>query len=604
MSFFDTLKQGFMDASDKIWTWLYDATHPNSPLNNMDKPKLSNFDTYMQDPSISKKWKAKMLSDLQAWRLNEEDANNIISKIYLNKQNTDTWESNPIQLPTSDNFQEHHLPWVDTAASWLSKSKFKSNPDDNPAESVWKSLFNFLPNAWEMALGGLNMVTTAWGEAIRHMWEGDTPIVAIGKWAYDTTAHDFINPTIAWVQNFGKDVSNTYNEKWALPAIEQWVRWVKDFVVENPAVATAVTPKSFSDFFMKPVEKVGEVSGWKSIDTFVGKKIEKVKSGIGEKGIQEIYEAVNPTTRENKALLRENVKNLLPYIDEKKLTWNELPVVKDRVDTHMNSALEGMKNYEDTVWVKWTVNTDAIANSLRDKYQEKIGDSYINPDAAKMAQTLIDTLEWFGKEVKDADIIKIRRAWDDIIEKNKWFMQSADGNLKADVFYDANKFFRKEIKASNPEYAKFLADYAKTRTLSDILDATIQRRTGQIWNKSLLVKTWEQSAKLAWWILWNAIWWPLGGAVGYWATDMIMWQVSKLWWSSAKLARGKKAILKSEKNGNNISDTSVPSDRNIWNRKSFKEIMTSWPWLGSAWAIWEENKKKTMKDWLKSGKKK
>lgn len=599
MSFFDTLKQGFMDASNSLGTWLYDATHPNSPLNNMDKPKLSNFDTYMQDPSISKKWKAKMLSDLQAWRLNEEDANNIISKIYLNKQNTDTWESNPIQLPTSDNFQEHHLPWVDTAASWLSKSKFKSNPDDNPAESVWKSLFNFLPNAWEMALGGLNMVTTAWGEAIRHMWEGDTPIVAIGKWAYDTTAHDFINPTIAWVQNFWKDVSNTYNEKWTLPAIEQWVRWVKDFVVENPAVATAVTPKSFSDLFMKPVEKVGEVSGWKSIDTFVGKKIEKVKSGIGEKGIQEIYEAVNPTTRENKALLRENVKNLLPYIDEKKLTWNELPVVKDRVDTHMNSALEGMKNYEDTVWVKWTVNTDAIANALRDKYQEKIGDSYINPDAAKMAQTLIDTLEWFGKEVKDADIIKIRRAWDDIIDKNKWFMQSADGNLKADVFYDANKFFRKEIKASNPEYAKFLADYAKTRTLSDILDATIQRRTGQ--TKWWWIRQWlENSARVAWYWAWAVVWWPVWGVVWTILTEWMIHWVKKFTWSSAKLTAGKRLISKWNKDGVDSIAHSKPSD-NI--PSSVDKKLTFWPWLGSAWAIWEENKKKTMKDWLKSGKK-
>jgi len=36
-----------------------------------------------------------------------------------------------------------------------------------------------------------------------------------------------------------------------------------------------------------------------------------------------------------------------------------------------------------------------------------------------MAQDLIETLRGFGKTVIDADIIKIRRAWDKIQAKNK-----------------------------------------------------------------------------------------------------------------------------------------------------------------------------------------
>ena len=59
------------------------------------------------------------------------------------------------------------------------------------------------------------------------------------------------------------------------------------------------------------------------------------------------------------------------------------------------------------------------------------------------------------------------------------FMQSAEANTKGELFNEANKFLREEIRRSNPEYAKYLEKYHKTRTLSDILDATIQRRTGQ-----------------------------------------------------------------------------------------------------------------------------
>ena len=53
---------------------------------------------------------------------------------------------------------------------------------------------------------------------------------------------------------------------------------------------------------------------------------------------------------------------------------------------------------------------------------------------------------------------------------------SAEATSKGDIFGEANKVFREEIRKSNPEYAKELQDYHKTATLSDVLGATIQRR--------------------------------------------------------------------------------------------------------------------------------
>lgn len=92
---------------------------------------------------------------------------------------------------------------------------------------------------------------------------------------------------------------------------------------------------------------------------------------------------------------------------------------------------------------------------------------------------MIDTLKGFGKVVSDEDIVKVRRAWDQIEKKNKGFAMSADATTKGEIFGDANKFFREEIHASNPEYSRYLNDYSRTKTLSDVLGATIERRTGQ-----------------------------------------------------------------------------------------------------------------------------
>lgn len=301
----------------------------------------------------------------------------------------------------------------------------------------------------------------------------------------------------------------------------------------------------------------------------------KKAQALTDEWLKEIYEAVNPTTRENKAVLRQRVEDLLPYIDENKRFSNDLETVKGRVDTDKSTAYKAMEDYETNVWVKWKVDTDSVAKAIADKYQEKIGNSFINADEAKIAQQLIDTLQWFWKTVDDANIIKIRRAWDKIIEKNKWFMQSAEATSKGDIFADANRFFRDEIKKSNPAYAKFLEKAHKTITLSDILDATIQRRTGQT-QGGFIRKASENTAR----VIGTGLWTVVGGIpwafVWAWATEALLAGVNKLTGSSTKLAKWKKLILKSQKNGTSINNISNSRNPSVVGKS---EQLTSWPRL-------------------------
>ena len=93
-----------------------------------------------------------------------------------------------------------------------------------------------------------------------------------------------------------------------------------------------------------------------------------------------------------------------------------------------------MKTYEEGQGVKGELNTQPIIEKLKKNFQEKIGDSFLNPEQAKASQEVIDLLKGFGETVKDNNILKIRRAWDAITEKNKGFMQSAEANSKGEVF--------------------------------------------------------------------------------------------------------------------------------------------------------------------------
>ena len=67
--------------------------------------------------------------------------------------------------------------------------------------------------------------------------------------------------------------------------------------------------------------------------------------------------------------------------------------MKGRVDSAKESAGNNMTIYENMKGVKGTVDTGGIIKKLQDKYQEKIGDSFINKDEAMIAQDLIKTLK-------------------------------------------------------------------------------------------------------------------------------------------------------------------------------------------------------------------
>lgn len=426
----------------------------------------------------------------------------------------------------------------------------------------------------------------------------------------------------AWVWEFFETANQWAYSGWPTGKILQWVKAVWKDIAKSGLWTTAWTIwkglwMAWSDIYSRipentrqTIQDVGSIGMWaldvawvwatgkqvlksgkllgknvvsgvqktKVIPQKIQNVIDKSKDAKLEKGVEEIYEAVNPTTKENKAQLRKRVEDLLPYIDEKNPLNNELVQVKTRVDIDKQKAFDSMAEYEKNVWVRWSVETSPIIKKIQDKFIEKTSDwIIINEEQARIANEMIKKLEEFWPIIKDSDIIKVRRSWDKIIERNKWFMQSADANMKWDIFNEANKFFREEIKKSNPVYASYLEKASKTINLSDILDATIQRRTGQSqWG--YLRRSGENIARVTWVWMWAMIWWVPWAIVWDLATEALIKWTRKLTGSSVKLTRWKKLILKNKKNGINNNDISPRSNTSVsWNKKQ----MTSWPRLNS-----------------------
>ena len=531
-------------SSGQLWSDVFDATHNEDPTKTVQYKTLQwwanlytwvknrlqetvTSDMQIKQEKIDKEWVdfAQFLADQGYW---EED---IVSGLDELKKSG--------KLTVSPNFSER-LVWG------LANRMGEVQQTTERLANQW-----FDPLKWKVTAKWLVTAPVSYagdvvGTAFEPIVSAVSPIIQKGikaVWQEQNVA----NLGAEWEQirkqypNFADFAEGTANISSLIPLSPKITTPVK-IGLKKAWVKTIETTKQVAP---KVASQISELR-----KTIAVKNAKKAES-LTDQWLKEIYEAVNPTTRENKAVLRQRVEDLLPYIDENKKFSNDLETVKWRVDTDKNTAFRAMEDYETNVGVKGKVDTQKVANEIASKYQEKIGNSFINADEAKIAQQLIDTLKGFWNTVNDADIIKIRRAWDKIIEKNKGFMQSAEATSKGDIFADANRFFREEIKKSNPEYAKYLEKAHKTITLSDILEATIQRRTWQP-QGGFIRQGLENVARTAWtWIgawIWTMVWSPWAWAMLWFgATEALMWWVKKLTGSSAKLTKGKKLILKSKK---------------------------------------------------------
>ncbi len=460
------------------------------------------------------------------------------------------------QTDTSNEVQQFR----DLVSKWMTPERAKSiivskrqTKPQEPGFFEWA-----IKKTWEAFIGGGKRILEAGEWLATGKYNIAEAWLRGGAWALESvfspitwtiwqTAETWFKALPTWFQQSIKEtvtpVAQSAQEWYESQTPEQKRR------LENIGVSAEVllnflwakAAKTWIETTLKTWEKIGEkVAKTKWVITEqAGKAVETTKDVLSKKGTDFLYEAVNPTTRENKAILKQRVEELVPYIDNNPIK-NSLEDVKSRIDIDKQSALDNMKNYETKVWVKWSVDVAPIQAKLKNDFMKTTSKGVlVDEDTAAIAQQMIKKLDELGPTIKDKDIILLRRAWDDIIEKNRGFMLTGEAKTKWEIFDSANKFLREEIRKSNPDYAKFLEKYHKSTTLSDVIGATILRRAWQTkwwFIKRWLENVWRVTGATVWWIPW------------YLAAEALIqgWELAS--WAGAKLTAGK-LLYKKAKNG-------------------------------------------------------
>lgn len=124
---------------------------------------------------------------------------------------------------------------------------------------------------------------------------------------------------------------------------------------------------------------------------------------------------------------------------------------------------------------------DAIEKSKHDSgavIQGANGPVIVEPTIAKAADDLKAIVQEFGPQVGSDSLVKLRQRWDKTVAQSKGFVQP-DIAQSAAVKRDAVSAIRDVMNSEFPDIQKLNAEYSFWKKASDVMDATLLRKSGQ-----------------------------------------------------------------------------------------------------------------------------
>lgn len=373
MNIFDNIGKWYNYlASGQLWSDIYGTTH-----NNRDDTKLADVVTHLS-------WLG----------YDQNSINDVIGKLDDQWAFSTQWN---FQLPTSKWFKMHEtIPW----SAYAESLKMPINPintiSDVP-QAVWKTIFNALPSAYQLGAWIANAGSTFVQEWVK--WALQWDAMAWQKALYNTAVSSLVNPSISWAQNMWNDFADTYNQKWLLPAISQWLNTAIKFTWENPALVWPM-----AKWFLRPVETLGK-NVWENpyVSPILSKWVE-IWSNV-------VNKIPNPLPS------KEGIQNMWNSVAEWILAkmWKLDKWTRDKLAWQIGQTWPKFALQNDLVWPTIEATADNAGLFKTEKIQEKLnavkefGD-IVTPDVAKnvanvLKNDIIDSVEksyWKGTDTMKA----------------------------------------------------------------------------------------------------------------------------------------------------------------------------------------------------------
>lgn len=216
----------------------------------------------------------------------------------------------------------------------------------------------------------------------------------------------------------------------------------------------------------------------------------KVSSALESSAAANYEDVLNPTTKATKF----QTQKIMPQLLE------ERPVAMTRKGLAEKAAGQaeaaGQQIGEQVSGLQSSMKTQPVIDRLENlRQQYQVNGTSLRPEVDSAINTLQDQLRSISKPgevpsgaegpgeatISNQDVVRARRILDDAVSEAKGYQgaQLSEASLANIRKVTANSF-REELASSNPSLAAVNAKFHFWSTLSDVLDQTIQRKTGQV----------------------------------------------------------------------------------------------------------------------------
>lgn len=225
-----------------------------------------------------------------------------------------------------------------------------------------------------------------------------------------------------------------------------------------------------------------------------GKALEPAAKYLKESAAEGLGKVLAPTTKANKRLA---LKTLPRMVEESPIamtrsglldsTKKSLATAGDALDDALANVPKGK-----TLDPKQIANVDSALQQMID------GFSYTTAKGTKQVTPGAEPSVHFIKEMKDSiahlnpsfeSVRDFRKILDGMVNKSgTWNATAAEGSVK-EVQRDTANLLRNELAKAAPDVAKANKDYAFYKGMQQLLEATLERQTGQKGNLTRMIMT-------------------------------------------------------------------------------------------------------------------
>jgi hypothetical protein len=192
---------------------------------------------------------------------------------------------------------------------------------------------------------------------------------------------------------------------------------------------------------------------------------------------QKNYEDVlNPTKQTTKYQTQKIMPQLL---EERPISMTR----KGLAEKATGRAEEAGQKIEQTVsGLQGNMNTQPVIDGLQNlKKSFQVNGVSLRPEVDSAIDAVSQQMQAMGPDISLQDAVKARRILDTAVNEGKGFQgaQLSEASMTA-IRKEAANSIRSELGQASPDLAAVNAKFHFWNTLSDVLDATIQRKTGQV----------------------------------------------------------------------------------------------------------------------------